>query len=176
MPAPDLRRDPGARLSNEGRAVSGLSRFVRHPLVKPFAKAMAVLAGLVVLALVGSTAKAVPNANATPIANANANASSNPNPNPNPNASSNPNPNPAPAPAPAPTEHARRATPDDPVTLNAASLDDLRRLPGIGPKRAQAILDLRTKLGRFHQIEDLLRVKGIGRATLKKLRPLVRLE
>jgi competence protein ComEA len=39
-----------------------------------------------------------------------------------------------------------------------------------------AIVELRTKLGRFRQLEDLLRVKGIGRATLKKLRPLVKLE
>jgi competence protein ComEA len=71
---------------------------------------------------------------------------------------------------------ARRATPDDPVFLNQAALDDLRRLPGVGPKRAQAILALRQRLGRFRQVEDLLKVKGIGRSTLKKLRPLVRVD
>ncbi len=70
----------------------------------------------------------------------------------------------------------RRATPDDPVYLNVASREDLRRLPGIGDKRAEAILALRQKLGRFRQVEDLARVKGIGRATLRKLRPLVRLD
>jgi competence protein ComEA len=68
------------------------------------------------------------------------------------------------------------ASPDDPVILNTAAADDLRRLPGIGQKRADAILALRTRLGRFHAIEDLLKVKGIGRATLKRLRPLVRLD
>jgi competence protein ComEA len=73
------------------------------------------------------------------------------------------------------TPHAR-ATPDDPVILNQATETDLRRLPGIGPKRAQAILALRAHLGRFRQVEDLLKVKGIGRATLTKLRPIVRLE
>lgn len=74
--------------------------------------------------------------------------------------------------------HARgaRATADDPVYLNEATIDDLERLPGIGDKRARAILDLRTKLGRFRQIEELMRIKGIGRATLRKIRPLVRLE
>lgn len=77
-------------------------------------------------------------------------------------------------PAPLPM-HAARASPDDPVYLNDATVDDLRRLPGIGDKRALAILELRGRLGRFKQIDDLLRVKGIGRATLKKLRPLVRL-
>lgn len=68
------------------------------------------------------------------------------------------------------------ATPDDPVYLNQATLADLHRLPGVGPKRAEAILALRGKLGHFRQIEDLLKVKGIGRSSLKKLRPLVRLD
>jgi competence protein ComEA len=69
-----------------------------------------------------------------------------------------------------------RATAEDPVILNLANTDDLRRLPGIGPKRAEAILALRTKIGRFHNVEELLRVKGIGRATLRRLRPLVRVD
>ncbi|HEY1958884.1 MAG TPA: helix-hairpin-helix domain-containing protein [Polyangiaceae bacterium] len=76
----------------------------------------------------------------------------------------------------APPSHAARATADDPVYLNDASVDDLRRLPGIGQKRALAVLELRRRLGRFRQIEDLLRVRGIGRSTLRKLRPLVRLD
>ena len=69
-----------------------------------------------------------------------------------------------------------RATPEDPVYLNQATLADLHRLPGVGPKRAEAILALRARLGHFHQIEDLLKVKGIGRSSLRKLRPLVRLD
>jgi len=69
-----------------------------------------------------------------------------------------------------------RASPDDPVVLNTATIADLRRLPGVGEKRAQAILALRTRLGRFRQIEDLLKVKGIGRATLKRLRPMLRVD
>jgi competence protein ComEA len=35
---------------------------------------------------------------------------------------------------------------------------------------------LRDRLQRFRQIEDLLKVKGLGRASLRKLRPLVRLD
>ncbi len=69
-----------------------------------------------------------------------------------------------------------RATVDNPVLLNSASLDDLRRLPGIGPKRAKSIVELRDRIGRFRHAEDLLRIKGIGRATLKKLKPLVRVD
>ena len=80
------------------------------------------------------------------------------------------------APDPVPVPHARTATEDDPVYLNDATLEDLRRLPGVGEKRGLAILELRRKVGRFHQIEDLLHVKGIGRSTLRRLRPLVRLD
>jgi competence protein ComEA len=72
--------------------------------------------------------------------------------------------------------HRGVATPDDPVILNAATVEDLERLPHVGPKRAEAILALRSHLGRFRQVDDLMRVKGIGRATLKKIRPLVRLD
>jgi competence protein ComEA len=82
----------------------------------------------------------------------------------------------APAGAPS-TPNVTRATPDDPVDLNTARLEDLRRLPGIGQKRAEAILALRARLpgGHFKQIEDLLKVKGVGRAMLKRLHPLVRI-
>ncbi|MGO8999538.1 MAG: ComEA family DNA-binding protein [Polyangiaceae bacterium] len=70
-----------------------------------------------------------------------------------------------------------RATPDDPVDLNTARVEDLRRLPGVGAKRAEAILTVRARLpgGRFKQLEDLLKVKGIGRAMLRRLHPLVRI-
>ena len=62
-------------------------------------------------------------------------------------------------------------TADGKVILNLATEDDLRKLPGIGPKKAEAIIALRTKLGKFKRAEDLLRVKGIGRKKLAKLRP-----
>jgi competence protein ComEA len=62
-------------------------------------------------------------------------------------------------------------TADGKVILNLATEDDLRKLPGIGPSKARAILALRQKLGRFRRVEDLLRVKGIGRKSLGRLRP-----
>jgi competence protein ComEA len=83
---------------------------------------------------------------------------------------------PPPPSSPAPPASQGRATPDDPVYLNQATLADLHRLPGVGPKRAEAMIALRNKLGHFRQIEDLLKVKGIGRSSLRKLRPLVRLD
>jgi competence protein ComEA len=69
-----------------------------------------------------------------------------------------------------------RATPADPVYLNTAGESELRRLPGVGAKRADAILALRRRVGRFQRVEDLLRVKGVGRNAIKKWRPLVRLD
>lgn len=64
-------------------------------------------------------------------------------------------------------------TPDGRVVLNLAGEDDLRRLPGIGPTRARAILALRARLGRFRRPEDLLQVRGLGRRSFARLRPLV---
>jgi competence protein ComEA len=62
------------------------------------------------------------------------------------------------------------------LNLNTATEDELIMLPGIGPSRAKAILELRTKLSGFKKVEDLMRVKGIGRKTYRKLEPLLRLD
>lgn len=79
-------------------------------------------------------------------------------------------------PSPSAARPSGRATVEDPVYVNHANVEELRRLPGVGAKRAEAIVQLRQKMGRFQRVEDLLRVKGIGRATLRKWRPLVRLD
>jgi competence protein ComEA len=52
-----------------------------------------------------------------------------------------------------------------------ASADELTKLPGVGMKRAQAIVLLRTKLKRFKHATDLLRVKGIGPRGLQRMLP-----
>jgi competence protein ComEA len=57
------------------------------------------------------------------------------------------------------------------VILNLASVEELRKLPGIGAKRAEAIVALRERLGKFKRLSDLLRVKGIGPKRLKQLLP-----
>lgn len=61
---------------------------------------------------------------------------------------------------------------DGMINLNRASVEELVRLPGIGPKLAAAIVSERGRQ-RFDRIEDLIRVPGIGPKTLEKLRPLV---
>ncbi len=62
------------------------------------------------------------------------------------------------------------------LRLNAAGVDDLDKLPGIGKKRAEAIVALRERIGRFRHLRDLMRVRGIGFRSLKRLEPLVTLE
>ncbi|MCC6522286.1 MAG: helix-hairpin-helix domain-containing protein [Polyangiaceae bacterium] len=62
-------------------------------------------------------------------------------------------------------------TADGRVILNLASEPDLRHLPGVGARRAQAILELRGRLGRFRRLEELLRVRGIGPRMLQRMRP-----
>jgi competence protein ComEA len=58
----------------------------------------------------------------------------------------------------------------EPINVNQASQTDLQKLPGIGPKLSQRILDTRAKAA-FKSIDDLRRVPGIGPKTLEKLRP-----
>lgn len=65
---------------------------------------------------------------------------------------------------------------DGKVILNLATEQDLRRLPHVGATRAKAILTLRARLKKFTRVEDLLKVKGFGRRTLARLRPLVRVD
>jgi competence protein ComEA len=62
------------------------------------------------------------------------------------------------------------------ISLNRAEAWLLDALPGIGPGRAQAIVDYRNQNGQFHRIEDLLNVEGIGNTTLDTIRDLVTLE
>ena len=56
------------------------------------------------------------------------------------------------------------------VNLNTATKDELIALPGIGPAKAQAILDYRAQHGGFRSVEELKDVKGIGAKRYEKLK------
>ncbi len=62
------------------------------------------------------------------------------------------------------------------VNINTAGLDELDTLPGIGPAKAQAIIDYRTANGPFETKEELLQVDGIGQATYDGLKDLVTID
>ncbi len=66
-----------------------------------------------------------------------------------------------------------RAPESAPIDLNRATEEQLQALPGVGPARARAIVALRERLGGFRHVRQLLRVRGIGRATFRRIRPLV---
>lgn len=57
------------------------------------------------------------------------------------------------------------------VNINTATQSELEALHGIGPAKAKAIIDYRKKKGPFNAPGDLEKVKGIGPATMKRLRP-----
>src|SRR5262249_57577135 len=58
-----------------------------------------------------------------------------------------------------------------PLDLNEAGVDDLARLPGVGPGLAQRIVAARDADGRFSSVDDLRRVRGLGRVRRERLRP-----
>jgi competence protein ComEA len=57
-----------------------------------------------------------------------------------------------------------------PLDINQVTEDELLLITGIGQATAEKILDLRSKLGRFRNIEQLMEIKGIKEKKLAKIR------
>ena len=62
---------------------------------------------------------------------------------------------------------------DDLLDLNTATAEQLQSLPGIGPVRAQSIVDYRVQNGPFQSPEELSAVDGIGMGLLDQIRDLI---
>ncbi len=62
-----------------------------------------------------------------------------------------------------------RLAPGTKINLNTASVDDLEKLPGIGKKKAAAIVSARP----FSAPEDLMKVKGIKAGVFAKIKDYV---
>lgn len=56
------------------------------------------------------------------------------------------------------------------VNLNKADANELQTLPGIGPAKAETIIEYRDQHGPFQKIEDLMNVSGFGSKTFEKLK------
>ncbi|MBD3290808.1 hypothetical protein GF337_18520 [candidate division KSB1 bacterium] len=61
------------------------------------------------------------------------------------------------------------------IDLNKASAKELQKLPNIGPVYAQRIIEYRNGVGKIKTIDELIKVKGIGKKRLKKLRPYLKI-
>lgn len=64
---------------------------------------------------------------------------------------------------------------NNPIDLNRATARELIQLPGVGEVIAKRIVDFREEHGPFKRVEDLMKIKGIGEKSLKKIRPYIRI-
>ncbi len=61
------------------------------------------------------------------------------------------------------------------VNVNSASSEELKKLPGVGEKTARAIIEYRTRHGKFERKEELMNVKGIGKKKFEKFKSLIKI-
>lgn len=59
------------------------------------------------------------------------------------------------------------------LDLNRATGQDFDALPGVGPKLAERIIEYRQSVGVFRSLDELRSIKGIGKKTFERIRPLV---
>lgn len=72
------------------------------------------------------------------------------------------------------TNSVSRLAKGEKINLNVATAEQLERLPGIGPAKARAILDYRTRNGDFKTIESIQQVKGIKAGSFARIQHLIK--
>ena len=60
-----------------------------------------------------------------------------------------------------------------PLDINSARIEELMALPGIGETLAQRMVEYRKSHGGFRSVDELRKVRGIGEKRMEQLRPLV---
>src|SRR5215468_11104473 len=60
--------------------------------------------------------------------------------------------------------------PAKPVNINTATSEQLQTVPGIGPATAEKIIQMRRSYGAFKSVDDLRAIRGIGPKRLDKMR------
>jgi competence protein ComEA len=71
-------------------------------------------------------------------------------------------------------DRAPRQTASFRIEINEADWPELSLLPGVGETLARRIVESRSAQGRFADLDDLRRVRGIGPKTLERIRPFLR--
>jgi comEA protein len=66
-----------------------------------------------------------------------------------------------------------KKAPADKVNINTASLEELQKLPRVGPKVAQRIIDFRKQNGAFKKVEEIMKVRGIGEKIFAQMKDLL---
>ena len=62
------------------------------------------------------------------------------------------------------------------INLNQAGINELVKLPGIGEKTAEKIIQLRNERGKFKRLEELMDVRGIGEVKFNKIKKFLYIE
>jgi len=62
------------------------------------------------------------------------------------------------------------------INLNTAGINELVKLPGIGEKTAEKIIQLRSERGKFKRLEELMDVRGIGEVKFNKIKKFLYIE
>ncbi len=61
------------------------------------------------------------------------------------------------------------------IDINKATAEELDSLPGIGEKRAQAIIEQRIKMGGFSTLRDIICTEGIGAEIYNEIEPYIKI-
>lgn len=70
------------------------------------------------------------------------------------------------------TSNSNKETPGK-ININTANAATLDKLPGVGPARAQLIIDYRSQNNGFKSAEEIMKIKGIGEKTYEKMKDMI---
>jgi competence ComEA-like helix-hairpin-helix protein len=71
--------------------------------------------------------------------------------------------------------HASTPSSPDAIDINTATADELEKLPHIGRKTAESIVQFRSENGPFRRVEHILLIRGISESRFAELRPMLRI-